>query len=231
MERRQSETAKTLQEILEVVVKYGEDPDMGKRTLQPGGTNPSIVHEKKLPTRQVVVIAAYMIGGSDSAVETEDIAVKANEIAPGRFNWRKYPGQVNLESVRKRLSDASKPVTGKLLIGSDRNGWLLTTAGIEFAKDHVGAISKEASRPFSLSERAFLRAERDRLRETDAYRKFYQKKPDQITKREAETFFRIDDYVIGDFRTKKVRRLVDAFSADVEIGSLVSRLAVMVENK
>ena len=40
----------------------------------------------------------YLLGGETRRVDTEDIAVKANELAPGRFAWKKYPDQINLEA-------------------------------------------------------------------------------------------------------------------------------------
>ncbi|MFZ2068557.1 MAG: hypothetical protein WAV27_21505, partial [Xanthobacteraceae bacterium] len=58
---------------------------------------------KPLANHEVVVLATYLAGGRTSYTDTEDIAVKANEIAPGRFAWRKYKEQINIETVRKRL--------------------------------------------------------------------------------------------------------------------------------
>ncbi len=63
--------------------------------------------------------------------------MKANELAPGRFTWRKYKDQVNIDTVRKRLWDATKPEKGSLLIGSERTGWRLTKVGYLFARRHI----------------------------------------------------------------------------------------------
>jgi len=71
-----------------------------------------------LANYEIVVLAAYLSGGQYRYVDTEDIAVKANEIAPGRFSWRKYKDQINIETVRKRLWDAAKPEKGQYLIGT-----------------------------------------------------------------------------------------------------------------
>ena len=61
-----------------------------------------------LANYEIVVLAAYLVGAHYRYVDTEDIAIKANEIAPGRFSWRKYKHQINIDTVRKRLWDATK---------------------------------------------------------------------------------------------------------------------------
>lgn len=60
---------------------------------------------------EIVTLAVYLLGGEAKVIDTEDVAVKANEIAPGRFTWRKFPEQINIENVRTFLSDAKKVVT------------------------------------------------------------------------------------------------------------------------
>jgi hypothetical protein len=61
-----------------------------------------------LSNHEIVTLAVYLLGGDTQYLDTEDIAVKANEIAPGRFTWRKYSDQINIENVRAFLSDAKK---------------------------------------------------------------------------------------------------------------------------
>lgn len=78
------------------------------------------MESRDLSNYQIVVIAAYLVGGDARRVDTEDIAVKANEIAPRRFSWRKYPEQINIDTVRKRLWDACKPDKGAYILGSER---------------------------------------------------------------------------------------------------------------
>ena len=55
---------------------------------------------------ELVVLAAYLLGATLRLVETEDIAMKAHQMAPLRFAWRKYPEQIDIERVRVRLSQA-----------------------------------------------------------------------------------------------------------------------------
>lgn len=63
--------------------------------------------DKALSNRDIVTLGVYALGGATQAVDTEDVAHKANELAPGRFTWRKYKDQINIETVRKRLWDAA----------------------------------------------------------------------------------------------------------------------------
>ena len=71
---------------------------------------------------EIVTIAVYLLGGDSKYVDTEDIAIKTNELAPGRFTWRKYPEQINIDNVRKRLSDAKNVKKGGFLLGSFKKG-------------------------------------------------------------------------------------------------------------
>ncbi len=62
--------------------------------------------QRGLTNHEIVTLSVYLLGGDTQYVGTEDIAVKANELAPGRFTWRKYRDQINIENVRTFLSDA-----------------------------------------------------------------------------------------------------------------------------
>jgi len=68
--------------------------------------------ENTFSNTEIVTIAVYLLGGASNYVDTEDIAVKVDELAPGRFTWRKYSDQINIDNVRKRLSDAKNPKKG-----------------------------------------------------------------------------------------------------------------------
>lgn len=56
--------------------------------------------KKFLSNSETVLVAVYLLRGDSNSVDTEDVAVKANELAPGAFTWRKYRDQINLEIVR-----------------------------------------------------------------------------------------------------------------------------------
>jgi hypothetical protein len=179
-----------------------------------------------LANHEIVTVAVYLLGGESHSVDTEDIAAKANEIAPGRFSWRKYPEQINIETVRKRLWDAVKPEKGAFILGSERIGWSLTPGGLQFATKAVtrlGLIDLSRKR-FSLQEKQWRRAERSRMVASDAYAKFVTGGAGSVTTQEAEMFFRIDNYVTGASRKRKLSRILNAFGSDPELGGAVREL-------
>jgi hypothetical protein len=62
---------------------------------------------KAFANHELVTLAVYLLGGDSKPIDTEDVAIKTNELAPRRFTWRKYPDQINIDTVRKRLWDAT----------------------------------------------------------------------------------------------------------------------------
>ena len=55
---------------------------------------------------ELVTIAVALLDGDTAYVDCEDVALKVNDIAPGRFNWRKYPAHIDLSTVSFALQDA-----------------------------------------------------------------------------------------------------------------------------
>lgn len=179
---------------------------------------------------EIVAIAVYLLGGRTRPIDTEDIAVKANELAPGRFTWRKYRDQINLEIIRVYLSDAKKQSKGSYLNGTGTDGWLLTEAGLSFAKEHAGFLVPEdlAREVVDIREKRWRRSERTRLLSTDAFQKLTAGKLDTVSSAEAAAFFRVDEYVSVEMRKKKVTRLLNAFGDDPELGKAIRALAKLV---
>jgi hypothetical protein len=178
-----------------------------------------------LSNSEIVVIAAFRAGAAGVHADTEDIAVKANETTPGRFNWKKYPEQINIDTVRKRLWDARKR---GYLIGSERDGWLLTETGTTFARQYRRSFGAEKTTRLSLNERKWRRLEKVRLLATAAHKKFASGEMPSITVREAQGFFRIDTYVSKSAIENKILRILNAFSEDREIGPTVKHTAGLI---
>ena len=193
-----------------------------------------VTSPRTLANHEVVVLATYLAGGRTSYTDTEDIAVKANEIAPGRFTWRKYKEQINIETVRKRLWDATKPEKGGYLVGSERDGWLLTQTGFKFCKKHLRLLKVgdgTTSTRRSQREQTWISRERARMLAEAAYQKFATGQTKSITPVEAERFFRVDDYVVGTARKTKIERSIAAFAADPLLGEATKRVAELVRSK
>jgi hypothetical protein len=187
---------------------------------------------RELANHEVVTLAVYLLGGEREAVDTEDIAKRANEIAPGRFTWRKYKDQINLEVVRVYLSDAKKKAKGEYLIGSGNSGWSLSEAGLAFARKHSDALENlETAKPRKSvgQDRVRWQRERARLMATDAYAKIVSGRADDLTRRDAESFFRIDSYVQGDARRRRVATIANAHGDDPELSPVIEQLGAMIK--
>lgn len=187
----------------------------------------------RLTNSHVAVLAAYLAGASTGHADTEDIAVKAAELAPGRFSWRKYPEQINIETIRKRLWDASSEKMGRLLTGSERDGWLLTEAGLQFCREHTERLENPEGGAvrFSQKEQAWATRERVRMQAEAAFKKWQEGLVDEIKSVEAEKFFRIDDYIVGDLRRSRVKRARDIFAADQAMSEAINEIAKKVRDR
>lgn len=187
---------------------------------------------RELSNHEVVTLAVYLLGGDRQPIDTEDVAKKANDIAPGRFAWRKYKDQINLEVVRVYLSDAKKEAKGEYLFGSGNTGWSLSEAGLAFAREHADAVKTlEAAEPRKSVGQDRMRQQRERARllTTEAYAKIVGGRADELTRRDAESFFRVDSYVQGEARRRRVARITNAHGDDPELGPVIEELAEMIK--
>lgn len=189
--------------------------------------------EQLLSNHELVVLAAYLAGAQSTSADTEDIAVQANILAPGRFSWRKYKGQINIDTVRKRLWDATKAEKGAYLIGSEKQGWRLTKAGFDFAKREIAAASVKSppKARSSQTERTAKTREIRRMLREQAFVKFSQSKQMEITKSDAERFFRIDDYVTGKSRMAKIERFRILASDNLQLANAIDFCAALVREQ
>lgn len=177
------------------------------------------------------MLAVYALGGDQNPVDTEDVAMKANELAPGRFTWRKYPDQVDLEPVRKRLSDALSLEHGNLLAGSVSKGWHLTPAGLAWASQNIHRVATGSTgrkRVNRTLERRRMN-EQVRIRSLSAWAKFTA--GEDVSLREAEAVFRVSEYVQGSRREQLVDRGRTLFAEDDELGPFVESMAEIVTGK
>lgn len=148
--------------------------------------------------------------------------MKAHELAPTRFAWRKYPNQINLELVRVYLSDAKNPKKGGYMDGSGRSGWTLTPRGVRWARAQQKKLPtaeldrpREQARGGPLGEQRWRR-ERERILASDAWERWSVGER-HIDLRDAEAVFRIDSYAVGRMRQLKMERLRALFEADEEV--------------
>lgn len=180
--------------------------------------------------RHVVVFAVLQCGGDNAFVDTEDVAVAANRLAPGRLTWRKYPDQINLELVRVYLSDAKKPANGTLLLGTGVKGWRLSAQGLRWVRENESAF-EEAFQSKLLSARPQRTAsvtnsrtqrERERLCSTHAWQKWAGNAKAEITQQDASEVFRIDSYASENLVDIKIGRLQQLFADDEQVSEFIN---------
>jgi hypothetical protein len=198
-------------------------------------TDPSKKTERlsNLPNHEIVVLAAGLVGGRSEPIDTEDIAIKADETAPGRFTWRKYKNQINIDNVRWALLDAKKMENGGYITGSAKEGWQLTPAGARLCSG-ASKILKDldlSRRRIDRKEEAWARRERARLLNEGAYRKFIQGKAREAPLGEIERFFRLDDYITGEAREARLRRILNLFGQDPKLGKVVRTFAKILNER
>lgn len=183
---------------------------------------------------ELVTLAVYLCGGDTHAIDTEDVAVKVNELAPGRFTWRKYPGQINIDLVRRNLSHANR--SSGYLSGVGTAGWTLTQKGLAWAKAEgqmlLGQDTSRRREEFkggSIDEVRWRR-ERDRVLRTSAWKQWSTGHQD-IPEHDAEEVFRIDSYAIGRTRDMKIARMCKNFENDSVLGPFIAVVAEIVKRK
>lgn len=179
----------------------------------------------------VVVLCVYLLDGTRKSIDTEDVAVKCHEIAPGIFSWRKYPDQINLELVRVVLSNAKKHAYGELVSGSGREGWRLSSRGAEWvrANRHLlreGSLHIMSPRNAGSIDTVKKQREKMRIVSSAAWMSWKEKKP--MSTRDARNLFRIDEYATGKMFDIKIVRLQSLFENDDEIVGFIRDAAKLI---
>lgn len=179
--------------------------------------------KRDFANHEVVTLAVYLLGGESRQVDTEDVAIKANELAPGRYTWKKHLEQINLEIIRVYLSDAKKPTKGSYVTGNGNEGWLLTERGLEFARAHHADLGEaELSRePLTPKERKWRQVERGRILASDALAKYQVGGVDAVSQDDLEALFRLNAYIRGQARERKVLKVVNTFGDDPTFGDAI----------
>ena len=187
----------------------------------------TLTNNNTFSNKEIGVLSVYLLGGESKYIDSEDIAVQANKLAPGRFLWRKYKDQINMQAVTKRLSDAK---TDGDLLGSYSKGWILSEKGLQYAKEHLEELKNtDLSRaPMNKKEMVLYYRERERMLASIAYEKVISNESDYITSKEAEDFFRIDDYVTGIARKERLARIINTYGDDPELSQAIKVLSEKV---
>jgi hypothetical protein len=181
--------------------------------------------DQNLPSYQIAALASYLVGAGEKAVHTEDIALKAFELAPNRFSWKKYPNNIDLEAVRVALRHGTEPQHGSLLSGSMETGWMLTPEGLQWATQAeetiTGGVTSKARRG---SHQAALDAEVDRILSTSAWEKARLGRQDDISVYEFQSLARVNEYTSASKYSQRIGQIKLAGSERPEILDLIEFL-------
>jgi len=168
--------------------------------------------ELELSNVQLVTLAVYYLGGETKAVDIEDIAIRAYEISPHKFAWKKYPDMIDKSVVMYALKDASLPKVGlPLLSGSVKHGYLLTSSGLEWAKSFQGQPIQSEERTYrsnSTSDKLIL--ERTRLEASVAFSKYLAGNLEEITDVDYQDFTRVNEYFPEHARVRRYNIIANA---------------------
>ncbi len=180
---------------------------------------------------ELVTLALGELGAAREPVDTEDVAVKAHELAPTAFAWRRYPEHINLELVRVALVDATRAKSGSLAHGRGRGGWVLTDYGVAWLDRNRERLLSALGRPshtgaVKIKQPETQHRERERIRLTrlDAWRKWGVDL--DVSDAEASSVFRVDQYTAANTRLTKVRALRQLFDGDPELEPFLTEMAL-----
>ncbi|MQF48951.1 hypothetical protein FIM08_03525 [SAR202 cluster bacterium AC-647-N09_OGT_505m] len=172
----------------------------------------------KYGNSDVTVIALYSLGGALRHIHLEDVAIKSAELAPKAFSWRKYPDQVNLETVRLSLKN-ELGLRSRRVIGSIRDGWMLTPNGLSWCLATLEPhLAESGANQF--------RNELSRYKRSEAFAKVTTDMESQVSEQDVNALLRIDEY----FSPRNVRERIIALSnaavVHTELMPLVQMLRV-----
>ncbi len=171
------------------------------------------MNEKPLTNKQLATVALYLLHGDTRSVDTEDLAMKMVALAPGRFHWRKYPDQINIELIRASAADLLKQ-RPPLAVGGVRYGWMLTPAGVAWCQQ--GQIARD--------EMAIASEREIHLRHTDAYRKYASGQRDAITVFDVRRVLQVDEYTSKRRHREQQQLVENVASRDSDMEQFVRSL-------
>jgi hypothetical protein len=187
--------------------------------------------ESAAPSKMdVIVLALDEAGGRDEPIDTEDVAIKAWQLAPKSFCWRKYESQVDISTVRLTLRHAAESKNGARVGGSMRAGWHLTPAGLRWLKTEGSKVRRllgvklPTNRGERRAETRHQAIEVQRLTRSDAYRLWKAGMP--VEPKQAAIAFRIDGYTTDRDRSLKSTRFIEmaASNGDNELQRFVEEM-------
>jgi hypothetical protein len=105
---------------------------------------------EQIGTMHLVLFALLRRGGGDRFVSTDEVAIEAFKLFPGKFCWDEFPHLPQWDRVRQWLSEAKKAKHGTLVegfSGERRDGWRLTAAGVRLLRFKGKGLAEIEGKP------------------------------------------------------------------------------------
>jgi len=188
--------------------------------------------KNKLSNQEIVTVAIYALGSGVGTFDIETIAIKADELAPGRFRWKTRPDLISDSNTWDALSNARKK--GYILqqaAQKNTDSYLLTEEGVKFSEKNISKIKEfdQSKMRISVSKEIYENT-KNRLIATEAYQKAKNLKLDQITIKEFNQFFRLNDYMKNTQKEEKIQKIKNLFIHEKEFKKLIDKVATTHNN-
>jgi len=174
------------------------------------------IAKSKYNNSDITVIAVYQLGGALRYIHLEDVAVKASELSPKAFSWKKYPEHINLEAVRIALKNELE-AKAKRVLGSIRHGWMLTPQGLSWCLQNVSGETNQSSIDQMCKEIG-------RIKKSEAFNKLATDRIKEITDNDLKALLRIDEYFSPRNRSERISAFANAAVIETQLKPVLATL-------
>ena len=185
--------------------------------------------KNKLSNQEIVTVAIYVLGSGVGTFDIETIAKKADELAPGRFRWKTDPNMISDSNTWDALSNARKK--GFILQQANEkntDSYLITEEGVKFSEKNINKIKDfDQSKIRIAVSKEIYENTKNRLITTAAYQKAKNLKIDQITIKEFNQFFRLNDYMKNTQKQEKIQKIKNLFIHEKEFKEIIDKVATV----
>ena len=181
----------------------------------------------KFSNQEIVTIAIYILGSGIGTFDIETVAKKADEIAPGRFRWKTDPNMISDSNTWDALSNARKKgYIRQEAKEKNTDSYLLTEEGINFSKKNLKKIKSfdQSKIRIPVSKQIFDNT-KIRLQSSNAYKKALENKISEISLREYNDFFRLNDYMKNKQKSEKIQKIKNLFIYDKKFKKIIDQIA------
>ena len=183
--------------------------------------------KNKLSNQEIVTVAIYVLGSGVGTFDIETIAKKADELAPGRFRWKTDPNMISDSNTWDALSNARKK--GFILQQANEkntDSYLITEEGVIFSKKNIDKIKDfDQSKIRIPVSKEIYENTKNRLIATNAYQKAKNSKVNEITNREYNDFFRLNDYMKSPQKNEKIQKIKNLFVSEKDFKKIIDQVS------